>query len=245
MSTALHPAMDRPQRTGSAAWRLGGKLLGCGLAVMLLAAPVAASDGAAAREAGLRALVAGLAHASMFERLRGVNRFFNRFTYRSDRDLWGREDHWATPAELVARGAGDCEDLAIAKYFTLRRLGVAVASLRLTHMRSARTGGSHMVLLYLHPGADALVLDSLDEVLRPLGARPDLVPVYGLNEAGITVSVPGGGEFSFAHAGRWVIRNWQALLTRSPHGVAPVVQAAPPRQPSEPMIMAAAPQVRD
>ena len=204
----------RPQSTHTRR-RIGAALAVCSVAMaMLVAAPVSARDDAASRDAALQSTVNALSHASVFDRLRGVNRFFNRFTYRSDRELWGREDHWASPAELIERGAGDCEDLAIAKYFTLRRLGFAMPSLRLTYVRDVRSGRSHMVLLYLRPGAPALVLDSLEEGLRPLTARADLVPVYGLDEERVTVSVPGGGERSFPHAGRWVVHHWQALLAR-------------------------------
>ena len=53
------------------------------------------------------------------EKLRLVNDFFNRIRYVSDLEHWGVEDFWATPAELLASNGGDCEDYAIAKYFTL------------------------------------------------------------------------------------------------------------------------------
>lgn len=36
-----------------------------------------------------------------------------RVRYVPDRDVWGVEQHWGTPAEVYARGAGDCEDLAL------------------------------------------------------------------------------------------------------------------------------------
>ncbi|MCO4759724.1 MAG: phosphoglycerate kinase, partial [Oceanospirillaceae bacterium] len=42
----------------------------------------------------------------------------NSATYRSDRQLFGVEDHWSAPAEFIRRGQGDCEDFAIAKFFT-------------------------------------------------------------------------------------------------------------------------------
>jgi len=241
MATGPTAGTDRTQRTRGCAWRA---LAGGALAMVLLATPAAACADAASRDAALQSMVDALAQASVFDRLRAVNRFFNRFTYRSDRELWGREDHWASPAELIERGAGDCEDLAIAKYFTLRRLGFAVSSLRLTYVREMRTGRSHMVLLYLRPGADALVLDSLEERLRPLAAHADLVPVYGLNEERVTVSVPGGGERSFPHAGRWVVRKWQSLLARAQARLAPVARAdalAPPAA----MLLAAAPQFQN
>ena len=52
-----------------------------------------------------------------------MNRFFNNIRFRSDQKTWGKEDYWALPREFLNRGIGDCEDYAIAKYITLRRLG--------------------------------------------------------------------------------------------------------------------------
>lgn len=50
------------------------------------------------------------APAQICEAARHVAR---RVRYAPDRDVWGVEQHWGTPAEVYARGAGDCEDLAL------------------------------------------------------------------------------------------------------------------------------------
>ena len=52
--------------------------------------------------------------------LNKVNRFFNQVRFLADKDHWGKLDYWATPLELLATNGGDCEDFAIAKYFSLR-----------------------------------------------------------------------------------------------------------------------------
>lgn len=59
------------------------------------------------------------------EQLNQVNRFFNLVRFMDDIRVWGKEDYWATPVEFLGRNAGDCEDFAIAKYFTLRALGIS------------------------------------------------------------------------------------------------------------------------
>ena len=62
-----------------------------------------------------------------------VNRFFNRTVrFTDDIRLWQQNDYWATPIETLVKGAGDCEDYSIAKYFTLRRLGIPSEKLRIT-----------------------------------------------------------------------------------------------------------------
>ena len=53
-----------------------------------------------------------------------VNRFFNtRIRFGEDIAVWGVSEYWATPLETVRQGRGDCEDIAIAKYFTLLSAG--------------------------------------------------------------------------------------------------------------------------
>lgn len=47
-----------------------------------------------------------------------------RVRYASDRSVWGVEQHWATPAQVYARGAGDCEDLALLVRLELVSRGV-------------------------------------------------------------------------------------------------------------------------
>ena len=56
-------------------------------------------------------------------RSRAVNRFVNGWAYRADADNYGRSDYWATPLEFFRR-SGDCEDYVIAKYRSLRLLGL-------------------------------------------------------------------------------------------------------------------------
>ncbi|MDQ6966781.1 MAG: transglutaminase-like cysteine peptidase, partial [Mariprofundaceae bacterium] len=67
-----------------------------------------------------------------------ANRFFNRVHFVSDNTHWGRADYWATPVEFLATNGGDCEDFSIAKYFTLRELGVPDEQLRITYVKAAR-----------------------------------------------------------------------------------------------------------
>ncbi len=113
-----------------------------------------------------------------------VNRFFNRVDYANDRDLWRVDDYWATPAETVAVNGADCEDYAIAKYFTLKELGVPVSKLRLVYARSwLAADEAHMVLAYYDtPEADPLILDNLQAGIDRATSRPDLTPVYTFND---------------------------------------------------------------
>ena len=123
------------------------------------------------------------------EQLNVVNLFFNKqMRYVEDIDLWHAVDYWETPIEALWKGAGDCEDYAIAKYFSLRHLGVSSDKLRITYVKALRLNRAHMVLTYYStPEAMPLVLDSLMDDIQPASQRTDLLPVYSFNAEG---SVP-------------------------------------------------------
>lgn len=123
------------------------------------------------------------------EQLRTVNDFFNRKVYfGSDAAIWGQHDYWATPLETLARSKGDCEDFALAKYATLKLLGVSGEKLRMTYVK-ARLGGrysqltqAHMVLSYYPtPTGEPLILDNLISDIRPASQRVDLQPVFSFS----------------------------------------------------------------
>jgi predicted transglutaminase-like cysteine proteinase len=151
-----------------------------------------AAQRSAAALAGARALqaaLAGMAGQSEGFQVVAINGFVNRrIEYREDIDVWGQIDYWASPLETLEKGQGDCEDFAIAKYFSLTALGVPHRKLRLVYVRAAMGGPPvpHMVLAYYStPDADPLVLDDLIPEVKPASQRPDLTPVFSFNAEGI------------------------------------------------------------
>lgn len=139
------------------------------------------------------------------EKLRLVNGFWNNTLIGSeDITVWGQVDYWATPLQSLSKGAGDCEDYVIGKYFSLLYLGVAPEKLRFVYVR-AQIGSqsiAHMVLgYYPQPQAEPLVLDSLVDRIQPAHNRPDLTPVFSFNAQG--VYMPGGKRSSVDGIGRW------------------------------------------
>jgi predicted transglutaminase-like cysteine proteinase len=143
-------------------------------------------------------------------RLDAVNQFFNRrIQFRSDQEVWGQADYWASPIELLEKGQGDCEDYVIAKYFSLLALGMPTAKLRLVYVR-AQLGGeggavqAHMVLAYYPTPptppapnavqAEPLILDNLISDIRPASRRPDLTPVFSFNSDGLWQGVNGAPD---------------------------------------------------
>ncbi|MBD1602045.1 cysteine protease LapG [Pseudomonas typographi] len=149
------------------------------------------------------------------QQLDAVNRFFNRqLSFRDDQQIWGQDDYWATPVEALVKGAGDCEDYAIAKYFSLRRLGVPAQNLRITYVKALQQRNqAHMVLAwYEAPEADPLVLDNLVADIAPASQRDDLVPVYAFSAEGLFLAGSGGAEVRNGDAKR--LSRWQAVLRK-------------------------------
>ena len=154
------------------------------------------------------------------EKVRRVNDFFNRkISYSEDNDIWGQSDYWATPLETMGRGEADCEDFAIAKYFSLLILGVPADKLRITYVK-ARMGGSHSTVSIAHmvlgyypdPTDEPLILDNLINDIRPASRRPDLTPVFSFNSEGLWVGSSPGGASSGSATSR--LSRWRDLLSR-------------------------------
>lgn len=117
------------------------------------------------------------------DELRTISRFWNKVPYLSDQQHWGVADYWATPIELLASNGGDCEDYSIAKYFSLKHLGLPPGSLRITYVRALRTNEAHMVLAYYPtPDADPYILDNMSNKVLLASERQDLEPVYSFND---------------------------------------------------------------
>lgn len=145
------------------------------------------------------------------QKLKDINEYMNRkLRFVDDQTNWGQNDYWATPIEALMKGAGDCEDFAIAKYVSLKMLGVPVTKLRITYVK-ARIGGvnspvtqAHMVLAYYStPDAEPVVLDNLIGEIRPASRRPDLIPIFSFNSEGVFNAAGEAQPGSGSRLSRW------------------------------------------
>ena len=114
--------------------------------------------------------------------IEAVNFYLNRVDYVEDARNYGVEDYWAAPAEFLARG-GDCEDYAIAKYLSLRALGLADADMQIVALWDEVRRIHHAVLL-VRLGGRALVLDNQTGRVRTAGEIRGYRPLYSANQSG-------------------------------------------------------------
>jgi len=146
--------------------------------------------------------------------INAVNEFFNQIPFVSDLKHWHRTDYWATPVEFLSTDGGDCEDFSIAKYFTLRELGVPDDRLRITYVKANRLNQAHMVLAYYETAdGDPLILDNLVKRIRPASRRTDLLPIYSFNGKNLWMSKE-RGQGRRVVGGSQRINLWRDLTIR-------------------------------
>ena len=151
------------------------------------------------------------------EQLSVINQFFNqRVQWEDDIQIYGIKDFWATPSETLGRGSGDCEDFTIAKYTSLRYLGVPAEQLRLTYVQlkvaSERTE-AHMVLAwYPEPNSTPLILDNYNPRILPASERKDLEPVFSFNGSELWL---GDSRASTTATPSARISQWRQIIARA------------------------------
>ena len=161
------------------------------------------------------AMIESSKNETVLNKIKNVNDFFNKITYKTDQNHWKKKDYWATPFEFMGSGAGDCEDYAIAKYFSLIKLGIPDEKLRITYVSYKKANSkfeqAHMVLTYYHKtGVEPIVLDNINKTLQVASKRPDLKPVYSFNASGLWQAKTKGE----ARVGNNELKSWKDLMSR-------------------------------
>lgn len=172
--------------------------------------------GKAAQERGeqLNQLLITIKNKDIQTQLLEINRFFNRFTHKLDDEVWGESDYWATPEEFIGLKKGDCEDYVIAKYFTLRYLGIPDERLYLTYVKALNQNVAHMVLTYFEtPESIPLVLDNYDLRILPADKRSDLLPIYSFNAKSLFLTNASAGLGRSLPSNKVKNSKWTKLLS--------------------------------
>ena len=169
---------------------------------------------AAMRFKYLDELVDSLRNADVRTKLEEVNDFWNGVRYAPDRRVWGKKDYWATPFEFLLKDRGDCEDYVIAKYFTLKALGVDPSRLYFVYVRVRGNRTPHMVLAYYPDSkSEPLILDSINLRIFPASRRRDIAPVYTFN-GDLLERYGNHSSKGLAKKSRLVRRKWEDLMHR-------------------------------
>jgi predicted transglutaminase-like cysteine proteinase len=116
----------------------------------------------------------------LLEQLNVVNRFFNRYPYRLDVEIYGIRNYWSTPAEFM-KNSGDCKDYSIIKYYALKQLGLDPDSMRIVVLTDVIRNLAHAVVAVYHEG-NAYILDNLSNLVLPHTRLTHYRPQFSVNE---------------------------------------------------------------
>lgn len=112
-------------------------------------------------------------------KVRKVNAFMNEQRYITDPVNWGKKDYWASPGEFMAR-FGDCEDYAIAKYISLKRLGFTDKDMRVVAVKDLNLRVGHAVLVVFLDGKSWLLDNQVKQMVETKVVR-HYDPVFSIN----------------------------------------------------------------
>lgn len=131
---------------------------------------------------GWKEFIADLQGRDTKTQLKEVNRAFNSKRYTLDINNWGEEDYWATPYQFLKKN-GDCEDYAIAKYMSLKALGVPIEDMRVVALQDLNLNLGHAVLV-VYVGDEPMMLDNQISSVVPANSIRHYQPVFSINETG-------------------------------------------------------------
>ena len=123
----------------------------------------------------------GLREAPIVEKLEEINRFLNKYPYVDDIVNWGFVNYWETPYEFQ-RKSGNCKDYAIAKFMSLRALGVPNDMMRITVLKDLNLGGIIHAVLVVSVGEKSYMLDNQIKQVVTTDKVYHYVPIYSINE---------------------------------------------------------------
>jgi len=118
-------------------------------------------------------------------RLGEINRAIN-LSIRAVDDIiqYGQIDVWSSPLATFYRGAGDCEDYAIAKYVALRMAGIAPEDLRIVVMVDTVRREGHAVAAAKLDG-HWLILDNRRTMMVEDMALRNYRPLFVIDDNGV------------------------------------------------------------
>src|SRR3954454_10975231 len=111
----------------------------------------------------------------------------------------GSEDVWSSPLATFARGAGDCEDYAIAKLAALKLAGIAAEDLRIVVVRDLRAGEEHAIAAARLDG-HWLMLDNRRMAMVEDDAARSYQPLFVLYQSAVLKYVDEPVRFSMIAA---------------------------------------------
>lgn len=125
-------------------------------------------------------LIKSLENKEPLEQLDAINRHLNKAAYVTDMVNWQQQDYWATIHQFFSKD-GDCEDYAIAKYYSLIELGFNSDDLRIVIVEDTNLKIAHAVLAVYFEN-EIWILDNQISALLSHKNIVHYLPLYSINE---------------------------------------------------------------
>jgi len=135
-----------------------------------------------------QALIDSVGQESPRRQIEKINAFMNKSAYIVDPINWGVKDYWESPGQFFSR-KGDCEDYAIAKYLTLRRLGYAADTMRIVVLQDHNLRIAHAILVVVLDGKTLVLDNQIRRVVEASRIR-HYQPIYSVNEQNWWMHIP-------------------------------------------------------
>lgn len=125
-------------------------------------------------------VINNLKDKSPLEKIDGVNEHLNNISYVTDMTNWHQKDYWATINQFLNRD-GDCEDYAIAKYYSLKELGFSSNQMRIVIVQDTNLDVAHAVLAVYYDDKIWILDNQISQIIE----HEKIIhyqPLYSINE---------------------------------------------------------------
>lgn len=127
-----------------------------------------------------RDMIDGLENGSDIKKMTVINAHLNKSSYITDMINWQQNDYWATIRQFFNKD-GDCEDYAIAKYYSLKELGFQSEQMRIAIVHDKNLDVAHAILVvYLED--KIWILDNQTSNIITENNIIHYQPLYSINE---------------------------------------------------------------
>ncbi len=127
------------------------------------------------------AYLSGLKGKRALTMVREINARMNKAKYITDSNNWGKKDYWASPGEFMSR-FGDCEDYAIIKFLSLKKLGFKEDQLRVVAVKDMNLKVGHAILVVFLDGKTYVLDNQIKQVVEAATIR-HYQPVFSINNS--------------------------------------------------------------
>ena len=129
-----------------------------------------------------KSFLEGIKNEPLYKQLEEINRFVNKYPYVDDIVNWGFNNYWETPYEFQ-RKSGNCKDYAIAKFMSLRALGVPNELMRILVVKDLNLRGTIHAVLIVYSDEKSYILDNQIKQVMPAEKIYHYMPIYSINES--------------------------------------------------------------